>query len=203
METEELWAIWVTAGATILAAVVPAVLFLLERKDRKSAEHALSVERTSRAAADERRIVAQRLSDARKIVGWFDYRPTGPGWVNAGGETHYAEHSLFGVVQNASDSPVFDVALYYFESAAAAPNGQTADVPSEPVPVKALTWRVVAPGDRSEGTCEVPRGSGGAPRLPLDGSFVEYKDADGTRWRRFPRGLVIENPKGLDGLVQD
>lgn len=41
MTAAELWATWLTAGGTILAALVPGVLWFFERRDRKAAQDAL------------------------------------------------------------------------------------------------------------------------------------------------------------------
>nr|KEP24139.1 hypothetical protein DA06_23045 [Georgenia sp. SUBG003] len=88
---------WLTAGGTIAAAVVPFVLFLVERSDRKSAEAEVSA---IRAREDEERVMAQ----ARRVTIWNDSRRI----------PNKLSPIFFCVVHNASDMPIFNVELFAF-----------------------------------------------------------------------------------------
>lgn len=97
-----------TAGATILAAIVPAVLFLMERRDRRRAENDLKQLQERERWRDER-------AQAQRVVAWIDRQPRtrwretkAPG-VTLGG--HATVLAWVVVVANHADLPVYGVNL--------------------------------------------------------------------------------------------
>lgn len=170
---------------------MPLVLFLFERNGRKTAEKALETERGARLADQEKRAHAERLARARRVVGWFEFRQGGQTGSNGAGETFFTGVDVCGVVHNTSDEPAFKVTLFYL--ARPEPSEGLDPDPSEPDLVLGVhTWPVIPPREHRETL---------VPGLATTDvrSYVEYWDADGTRWRRFPLGLVIENAHPVPG----
>lgn len=99
MTAAELWATWLTAGGTILAAPVPGVLWFFERRDRKAAQAALR----AREAQDAE---AERTRQAREVFVWRE------GDRESDGNTHRDKV----VMHNASQLPVFDVIVVGYSS---------------------------------------------------------------------------------------
>lgn len=103
-----LWATWLGAGATILAAVVPGVLWFSERKDRKKAQADADAARDRELAGMERRSAQEaedrRLDQARRVA--LVQEPTGR--IIA---LNRSEMPIYGVmlvtIRSSRDSPEF------------------------------------------------------------------------------------------------
>lgn len=87
-------AAWAGAGASTLAAIVPGILFVLERRDRQAAEAQV-------AAFREREEQERVMGQARRMTVWTTKRATMP-------------LSYVALIDNASDMPVFNVELFAF-----------------------------------------------------------------------------------------
>lgn len=97
MSSPDLWVAWFTAAATILAALVPATLWFVERRDRRTAEAKLeSREQQDRLQELERQ--------ARQVFVWR----------GSNDEEYFLGASPYpsGVhMHNGSDLPIFDVVV--------------------------------------------------------------------------------------------
>lgn len=60
----------ISAVGSILAASVPAVLFLIERKDRKSAQKALEIQLREQSQAERKRAAREAHAEVRRISIW-------------------------------------------------------------------------------------------------------------------------------------
>lgn len=154
------------ALATFLAALVPLVLFLIERRDRKAAEGNLARERGERAAQE-------RIGRARSIA------PT----VFAGGGSGLDDDpvDVTPQVANYGSLPVFDAWFYYEHNK---------------TPSLIGTWATIGPGEMmraSEQRIEWDPDDvleTGCIHIPR--SWVEFTDTAGERWRRYADGRVEE-----------
>lgn len=162
----------VEAVATTLAAVVTAAAFIvtyrllrLEAQARKAQEAILAQERSDR-----------ERSQARLVSGWVD-GPLGVG-----------DHDRVIVtinVRNLSDEPVAGVVVYGLY---------------EPVQMKDGTygsrekvlhaWELVPPGETLSHEDQVP-GMGSKPDLEAPAARIEFLDAHGLKWTRWPDATLV------------
>ncbi|WP_154793410.1 hypothetical protein [Occultella kanbiaonis] len=157
--------LWVTAIGTVLAAIVPGVLFFFERRGRQAAEKALTAERRDRAEAEQRRAEADLLAQVRRVAVWPTLLPFHSGM----GPTTVMYLTVH--VANHSDNPVFNVVP-------GAPTG-TMDT--------GTPWQLVTPGEEMVATVDGADLS--SPEPPR--CRVEFTDVSGRRWARYSDGYVV------------
>ncbi|WP_281858525.1 hypothetical protein [Salana multivorans] len=163
LSAPELWAVWVTAGATILASIVPLVLFLLERKARIAAQRALTEERNRAEKLELRALTAQ----ARRV----HLRAYQPVSTDEHGEVESLGYFNRVEAVNGLDDPIFDVKLGGVSVVRRRSDGE-----------------VVEPGETfSLFLVDHHMASDGYPPI-----WVEFTDIRGRRWRRHRDGTVTE-----------
>lgn len=167
MTTAVLWATWLTAGGTILAALVPGVLWFFERRDRKAAQDEVHRLRDEEAKAQEERVAnereAERTRQARGVFVWSRWD------LDSGGP-------IEGVwMHNGSDLPVFDVMLIGYTHRRGTIFWEEKDGYRE----------AVLPGKGFA--------AGGTDMLQPK-VWVLFLDAKGVSWARDSEGNLTENP---------
>ncbi|WP_156741895.1 hypothetical protein [Occultella aeris] len=171
--TYELQALWVNIAVgfvTLLAAGVPLVLFLVERRDRKAAQDALDAELRRQREAERRRAEEELLAGVRRIAVWpqLEARPVRSERVTM---FDLAVH-----VTNHSDNPVFELVV----------NTPIGTMLTE------MPWQIIKPGEEKVATASGPDVGSSIERPRC---WVEFTDVSGRRWARYTDGDVVR----LDG----
>ncbi|MBZ2195969.1 hypothetical protein [Occultella gossypii] len=174
MTPEELWAVWVTAGATILAALVPGVLFFVELRGRKAAEAKLA-----------ERVTTDETAEVRRVPVWYQYVeiglpvPGSDGVVRQPVDVEVYAHNL-------SADPIFDVKLHVAKTYNNFPPEAATPVPGyRPLPDVIGHQVLLLPqhqmGARLEGFGYASAHPGWEVVPPC---YVSFKDVRGRRWWR-------------------
>lgn len=179
LSTAELWALWVSATGTILAALVPTVLFLVERHERKALQEKLDAEPPRQAKLAGQRQDLEDHARARRVFARseiIDLQPLDDGSYQA-----VFRYSL----NNRSEWPVWDVRLI-----AKLGNGDHEQLEE----VSRLD-----PFKESE-TQELTFASTGLPHLEDSDVIVTFSDHAGDLWRTFRGGKSERQARELDTI---
>lgn len=145
------WSITAAIG-TILAALVPAVLFFVERRDRKKAQADLAAELRHQAEQEQLRSEEKTMTEARRVAVWNETDGQGsPATLH---------------VLNGSSDPVYDVFAF--------------TQPMKPFPdelghIGVGHWKVLMPGEH------VTKSTRQAAPMPAWVEFTDVKQRQWTR----------------------
>ncbi|WP_299303299.1 hypothetical protein [uncultured Brachybacterium sp.] len=158
-----------TAVGTIAAAVVPGLLFLVERKDRKKAQSELDAELTRQAERERARATEETLTEVRRVAIWNESDAQGSPIVL---------HLL-----NGSAEPIYQVWTFTESMHRYDPSSRD-EVRSKDgtrVNVGVGHWDVLMPGEH------VTKSTRQAAIMP---AWVEFNDVRQRGWRRYNSGKV-------------
>ncbi|WP_154792484.1 hypothetical protein [Occultella kanbiaonis] len=179
-----------TAIGTIAAAVVPAGLYMLERRerirervDRKRAQVALDNQLRSQAQQAEQRERAEMEASVRRVGVWNESEPVVLQDMTQSRGTRTEDQAIV-YVANRSDDPVHDVSAW------------TEGVSGSGAPLMLDDWAELAPG--GEATRSYTWQTVAMP------CWVEFTDVHGRRWARYNNGGVYraENTEHVPGAPE-